>query len=150
MSPSAKYSFWIDKLEETKRQERWSNTELEYIDRMIRFIEDHSEIFERDFVNDTSNAKFVAKFIRNWREYATSEIGWTGQYQYAMIADGGVFSDVITNLVNLPDSYFCSCSTKSDWCFKGKRCSDTHCYNEGGDGCGTLWLYNCNARCQKE
>lgn len=49
-----------------------------------------------------------------------------------------------------PQTPHCTCSQASDWCSPGQICDATSCHNpnHGKWGCGTLWTWECDARCR--
>jgi hypothetical protein len=55
-------------------------------------------------------------------------------------------TNIKVSLVKSPDERgACSCSIKSDWC--DTICTGNGACDHSADGCGTLWLYECDGRC---
>ena len=69
-----------------------------------------------------------------------------GSWMSTSLFTKGILSPMInTSAVPEPD---CECSTQSNWCWD--RCSGVGCHHTDS-GCGTLWMYPCNAAaCQDE
>lgn len=152
MTPSTKYKFWQDKMQEVKNLD-WSQDELEHIESLSDYIDNHSRIFEKDFWTNASLSAEFEDFIKDWRDIASKDLGWSQDIQYCIAAYGGtldnhMLSDLrgggtITGISNT----YCNCSQKSDWCCGKKKCSKATCISSLGDGCGTLLLYVCDGGC---
>ncbi len=149
MSPASKHKFWLHKLEETKLVEDWNAVEIAHIEKFSKYIKATPQLFEKDALNDTKLLKEFEDFVERWRKFADEDLDWTDEVQYFIIADGNSYIDLIATFEALPDNAWCSCSQKSDWCNRvKKKCVDTGCLRDAGDGCGTLWLYHCDGKCK--
>lgn len=53
----------------------------------------------------------------------------------------------ISRVMGNPPAIDCNCAMGSDWCGGGTSCGTTHGSCIRSNGCGTLWLYECNGNC---
>lgn len=150
--------FWNEKLTDILSLE-WSKEETDHINSLIDFINEHHHFLNGySFMSDDEKNVFDL-FFYQWMDKAKTDFRWPNKLLYAILASGNTLLDtngtLSTNQTNNKKTPFsvdpksqCNCSQSSDWCissFASYSCEDHEC--EEGDGCGTLFVYNCNGLC---
>lgn len=149
-SPEQKYNCWADKLEHVKKLE-WTEKEFIHINLLAESIK--LEWFEDNFKK--KNFDEIDNFLKKWVNDSFSYFGWTKDEVGRMVAclddvemeDGNVIlrgpvGGGIGGGVKIPT---CNCNQKWDFCGTGDKCKSIVCSEISG--CGLLWLYTCNGKC---
>lgn len=154
MSATAKYNFWIDKLEETLNADNWTDDELSHINNLIDFIKSNSYIFDKGY-SDSLTATTVTNYANYWINYASASLGWTYSVQYAIAGTGLGYTEVTNDLSDLGQGGFpyCNCNTSSNWgvCqLRGRTCgTNGKCWSTPYTGCGFIMFFPCDGYCVK-
>lgn len=74
-SPEQEFSLWKYKFDETL-QLHWTPSERKHIVIALKFLEDNRDVFFESPLSENSKDK-LAKFEKEWIEYAIKELGWT-------------------------------------------------------------------------
>lgn len=158
-----KINFWCDKIKEVKAL-GWNAMELQHLDKVINYVLEHKRLFEDGHKLSEYELNDLDLFFYKWKEHATVKLGWTESLCYAIIASGnelinkkgevqktGRKSKGISTGPDLGGITIskCNCNTQSDYCGfpinPAIECYPSTCTRV--DGCGTLFLKECNGRC---
>jgi len=100
---------------------------------------------------DPENEPSSIKLALDIQQYFSSLTDLDGQIIFdSMVTDEGGVNEMIAH--NPDKVTTCTCSSKSNWCSSspyGPRitCDKTACNEMTTWGCGTLWNYSCNGKC---
>lgn len=148
--------FWNEKLNAVLELE-WSEGEMAHINSLIDFINEHQHFLNGyNFLSDDEKNEFDL-FIYKWKDKAKMEYGWSDKLLYAFLASGNTLLDAEgtlskTSALSKVEALAatesnCNCSRSSDWCTVTMHtCEETSC--ETVRGCGTLFIYDCDGRCE--
>ncbi len=100
------------------------------------------------FGNPQKRDEFLNQFVNSWQKEAMNHLGYALIYKYFV----NIKNANTANDEEIPpyDNGLsgCNCNTSSSFsCIGRNECTNSYC-NSSNSGCGFLWLYSCNARCQ--
>lgn len=148
-----KVDFWKEKLNEALEL-GWTKEEAEHIKVMCRFVDEHPEYFDFSTKRTDEEIEIFELFIYEWTKKAEQQLQWSKNTIGGLIATGNKLLDkngtVQINqtraMTKSGGESKCHCSTNSDWCSGSVDCQSTDC-DEDTHGCGTLFVYSCDGRC---
>lgn len=151
-----KQTFWIQKVEETMEL-NWNSEEMAHLQKLLDYFQCNPQIFADDFIENEEEFCEFDKFQYEWCAYAETELGWSKNLTYSIIADGNRIKDKNGTLdisVEQWRKYLrraegaipnCNCSTYDNNC--EHYCSQNYACNVR-QGCGAAWNFWCNGLCQ--
>jgi lipoprotein len=153
-----KQAFWKSKIQETLILD-WNNQEKEHLRKLYEFIDNNSDLFERNALNNEDIYDEFDRFKYEWIDYAEETLGWSHKLVGNIIASGNKLKNKAGILEITPLTYSskiksssesgkwdrdCNCDSYDDWCWNGP-CFGGAC--NASLGCGTLLLGNCDGIC---
>lgn len=150
-------NFWKNRFCEILKLE-WSNEEKTHIELLLDFIDNNQYIFEGYSMMSDNEKNVFDLFFYEWKDKAKVDFGWSDSLLFSILASGNTMIDtkgtllITDNKVNsraLKPYSTCNCSRSSDWCISSSSsyiCENVPC-EETTNGCGTIWVYDCNGRC---
>lgn len=146
-----KLNFWVSKFTDVLSL-NWSDEEKEHISSLIDMIKQQPQVLDGyNQLSDLEKNKFDLFFYK-WFEESRERFKWNNKLIFGIVASGNslidkngtlsVSNNRVTNLSYTESN--CNCSKNSDWCLTS-TCDDASC--EVNDGCGTMFVYDCNGRC---
>ncbi len=153
-------NFWLDKLQEVKSL-NWSIEEIHHIEKVESFIKDHTEFMNNKKLSD-EELDILEKYFYMWLEEGKSVYGWTDNIGISIAGSGEVAKNTKGELFDEATEYNndsdltnrggeeCECnqSVFSDFCGGAGPCVESKC-TEQADGCGWLFLQQCNGICYR-
>lgn len=150
-----KVDFWKGKFNEALEL-GWTKEEAEHIKAMYRFVDEHPEYFDFSTKRTDEEIEIFELFVYGWTKKAEQQFRWSKNTIAGLIATGNQLLDkngtVQINqtraMTKSGGESKCNCSTDSDWCSTSTSidCQDADC-EDSTHGCGTLFVYSCNGRC---
>lgn len=150
-----KVDFWKGKFIEALELD-WTPEEAEHIKLMYKFVDEHPEYFDYSREKTDEEIETFEIFTYEWIEKAKQEFKWSKKTIGGLIATGHTLIDkggAIQYTPNItmtkaPSEVKCNCSTESNWCSIDYNidCIAGGCEEDVND-CGTLWMYDCDGRC---
>ncbi|MDE5710858.1 MAG: bacteriocin fulvocin C-related protein [Bacteroides sp.] len=150
-----KVDFWKEKFNEALELE-WTKEETEHIKAMYQFVDEHPEYFDFSTKRTDEEIEYFELFVYKWTKKAEQQFQWSKNTIGGLIATGNKLLDkngtVQINQTramtkSVKEKSPCNCNVKSDWCSASVDCEATNNYEDSVHGCGTLWVYSCNGRC---
>jgi hypothetical protein len=153
-SPEQKKEFWILKINETLKLD-WNNEEKEHIHSLLDYINEDTELFERQGTSDVFEL-----FVYRWIEYSIEKLSWSNVVIGSIIMTGykvenkeGVIKIPQNNVPRLKagnevdcdchrgNVLFTTCELMEGFYCKSNPCIQTV------HGCGAFWTESCNGVC---
>jgi len=170
-SPQQRQTLWEGKLNEALNTVKWSKNESKHIESLLAMVTGNLNIFENNAKSEEKDN--VEIFLYKWIEYAVDKLEWPHELLYSLIgtpesitADRNIAVKTPVSKIRLknggetttPD---CDCNSTNpisgsdassgNWipCMVGFHiCNSTTGCQVISWGCGSFWLYQCNATCQ--
>ncbi len=145
--------FWHDKLEELKDL-NWSTEELNHINLVGRFVDNHESFFSGKHLTDEQSDELYL-FCYSWIEAGIEKFGWTKSTALSIIGtgnkvtdkNGGIKSDPGPLIDDKKDCYCHAGNVLYTTCIgNNESCEKTDCIVSFG-GCGFMLTEECNGEC---
>lgn len=147
-SPMKKYEIWVEKLKILSTDETFTIEEQQHIFELQTHLT--SELFDSE--NISAYAAFIS-FYNSWEKKAYTELNWDKTLLTFVTSSLNIYYDdfLTTSPLVVPaalNGNDCYCNQSSDGCPTGSHCASTVCtVDTSPDGCGILWLEECNGAC---
>lgn len=142
LSPNEKSDIWREKIDFEINNSKLNNEQLQYLGNLKEFIE--PKLFTNEEIEKKSKNKLL-----ELKEKAIYLFGVSIAYK--------ILNSLATNEIDLlnykiidgdGDLPNCNCSQSSDYCSGKTNCKWVVADCKSQSGCGTLWIFPCDARCK--
>lgn len=157
-TPDQKIRFWQEKFIEVKNLP-WNAEELKHIELAEQFLNTHQDYFDEGKLSDEQLDE-VETFSYKWIRTGIEQLGWDDAVVISIVMTGfkvkNTKGEVIRPISSYSDNVIevsvereCHCNSGilNSCGLSQETCSDFHCI-EVDKGCGFLFLYTCDARCE--
>lgn len=152
MTPSQKILFWKDKIQQVLQLD-WTNEERQHITKLYIYLENNSNMYEPEVLQDPEMAKQRESFFAQWGVDALYDLRWTDEQIIGIVHTGN-------RLLNTNGDYEVRHNLRlrssnegggggSDKCNCNKSVVGAACYGtcvKTAQGCGYMWADECDGR----
>lgn len=147
-TPEKKHEVWSEKFTVLASDEQYSEAEQVHITSLQQQLS--IELF-----NPENNEAFIGfmEFYTTWENTAQNVLNWDNSMLAFVTSSLSLYySDFMFGTTTMSPTVpiggeECDCKRSSDACPSGFYCKEVVCNNDSSDGCGILWLEECDGAC---
>lgn len=147
-TPEQRILFWKTKVKEVKKLD-WNEAEIQHIEDAEKFIDTHHHLFVKNKLTDEESDE-LELFFYKWQKDGIEKLGWTERIGKSIFVSGDPVIDTKGNVIYKKPypKENCHCQKENDFCNQSfGPCIKVNWCVYQSNGCGWLFLSECNGRC---